>query len=198
MTAHIVLAFLAILSIGGGSDQSQTKTQTLKFASGGTLRFVLRTGDVRFVKGTDPQHIHLRYTPKSRHPDFAERVRLRFEVHGSEAEIEFKSPHDGEIDTEVEVPSPTNLHVRLSVGDLSVEGIGGNKDLQVHVGDIKVNPGATPDYSDVDASTHIGDIDGSSWGEPKGWLGRSLKFHGNGQYQMHVHAGIGDISFASK
>jgi hypothetical protein len=193
------LAFVSVLPLQGAEDLPETKTQSLEFAPGGSLRIRLGTGDLRIVKGTDNRHINLRYVPKSKHKDFASQVRLRFEVHGPEAEIEFKAPHGGEIDTEVEVPSPTNLEVRLSVGDIRVEGIDGNKDVQVHVGDLKVDLGPQSTYWKAEASTHIGDIDGQpSWGQPKGWLGHSLRFQGDGQYRLRVHAGIGDINLSSQ
>ncbi len=198
MTRDIALAVLALLPFCAASDLPQTKTEVREFAPGGSLRIELRAGDVRIVKGTDAQHIHLRYTPRSKDWDAAQRVRLRFDVHSSEAEIEFKAPQGVDIDIEVEVPSLASLQVRMSVGDLSVEGIEGNKDLRTYVGDIKVDLGPKPNYWKVDASTHIGDIGGHSLGEAKGWLGKSLKFHGDGQYRLHAHAGIGDIRFYSK
>ncbi len=204
MRRTIVWAVLALASLDGPSDLPQAQIELREFSPGGSLRMALRVGDVRIIKGTDNQHIRLRYTPKSNDKDvadsdFARRVSLRFEVHGSEAEIKFEAPQGGTIDAVLEVPSPTNLDVKMRVGDLGVEGVEGNKDLQVHVGDIHVGLGSKPNYCKVDASTHIGDIS-QSLGRTKGWwlLGQSLKFRGDGQYQLHAHAGIGDIAFRTQ
>jgi len=45
----------------------------------------------------------------------------------------------------------------------------------------------------VSASTGIGDVDGDGYGETSGWLGKTLKYHGEGKYELRAHVGVGDV-----
>jgi hypothetical protein len=189
---------LSFTSWCASSDSPETRTEVREFAPNGVLWISLRAGDVRIVKGTDSQHIKLRYTPRSKDSDAAKRVQLSFDAHDSHAEIRFSGPLRVDIDAEIEVPSPTSLQVRIKAGDLTIEGIEGDKDLQLDVGDVHVGVEPKPDYWKVDASTYIGDVQGSVFGGEEGWLGKSVKFHGEGHYRLLAHVGIGDITFTSR
>ncbi len=193
----VALAFLAALLLPGTSDSVQTKTAEREFAPGGSLKISLRAGDLKIVKGKDSQHIHLRYKLDPRSGDIDKDVHVRFDVHGSEAEIEIKGPSRNGVEALIEIPSPTDLQVRMTAGDLRVEAVEGNKDLELHFGDLQVEPCSELDYGPIDASTHIGDVQ-SPFGQTKGWLGQSLKAWGSGRYRLHAHVGIGDIGFNSK
>ena len=54
------------------------------------------------------------------------------------------------------------------------------------------NPGAFG-YPVVNANTGIGDVHGGDYGESHGWLGKSLKYRGDGEYELRAHVGVGDI-----
>jgi hypothetical protein len=191
------LAILAAILLPGASDSLQTKTEEREFAPGGSLKISLRAGDLKIVKAEDPQHIHLRYKLDPRSGDIDKDVHIRFDVHGSVAEIEIKGPSRHGVEAVVEIPSPTDLQVRMTAGDLRVERVEGNKDLELHVGDLQVEPCSQADYGPIDASTYIGDVQ-SPFGQTKGWLGQSLKTWGSGRYRLHAHVGIGDIGINSK
>lgn len=195
IAASVAVAALAIVVLGAPAF-GQERTEVRDFAAGGSLRLTMRVGDVRIVKGRDAQHIRLYYTARSDNHDERREAKasLSFDVKGSTAEIEFSAPHDVNFEAELEVPSPTNLDVRLKVGDLRVEEVEGNKDLDVDVGDIRVDVGGKPDYSTVEARTHIGDVTAAAFGEPHGWLGKSLRYHGSGQYRLTARTGIGDVN----
>ena len=154
----------------------------------------MRTGDVRILKG-DTNQIRVRYTSESERSDFADRVTMRFDVRGKDATIDFHMPTHGDIAVEVEVPAQTDLRVNLTVGDVTVRGIEGNKDLQVHVGDIEVERRYAGRYRRLDASTHIGDITTAEYVRVHGWIGNSVKSNGTGAYRVHVRTRIGDITF---
>ena len=76
------------------------------------------------------------------------------------------------------------------VGDLTIANITGDKDLELGVGDIRVAVGRT-DYHLVRASASIGDVDGEGYDETKGWLGKTLKYTGDGKYELRAHVGDG-------
>jgi hypothetical protein len=96
-----------------------------------------------------------------------------------------------------EVPQNTNLDVHEKVGDLTIEDVDGDKDLELGVGDIRVQA-ARAGYHLVRASTSIGDADGEGYGETSGWLGKTLKYSGDGKYELHAHVGVGDVRLEEK
>jgi hypothetical protein len=199
MLRVITLAFATVIGSSlpvVASSPIVTHTQVFGFAAGGTLSVHVSAGDMKIVKGSDPRHMVLRYTAKSADDgeDASGRVKTRFEVNGLQAEIDLAGPTNGScnLDVEVEVPSPLELSVRMVAGDLTVEGVEGNMDIEDHVGDVTIKPGPENKYDLIDASTRIGDLEGLP-GPVHGWLGRSRKVVGGGQYRLHVHVGIGDV-----
>jgi hypothetical protein len=199
MLRTITLGFIAVLGLSlpvAASSPVVTHTQTFSFAAGESLRVHVSAGDVKIIKGSDPRHIVLRYTAKSEDDggDASGRVKTRFEAKGSEIEIDLTGPTNGScnLDVEVEVPSPVNLSVRMSAGDLVMDGVQGNIDAVDRVGDIRIKPGPQKEYSLIQASTRIGDVDGLP-GSVHGWLGKSGKVTGTGQYRLYAHVWVGDV-----
>ena len=78
-----------------------------------------------------------------------------------------------------------------------VENVQGNKDLSLSVGDIRVDAGHSG-YRLVHASTSIGEVNGNGYGETSGWLGKTLKYHGEGKYELRAHVSVGDITLEGK
>jgi hypothetical protein len=69
--------------------------------------------------------------------------------------------------------------------------------LELGVGDIRV--AAEPSgYHLIRASTSIGDVNGNGYGETSGWLGKTVKYHGDGKYELRAHVSVGDITLQSK
>jgi hypothetical protein len=168
------------------------------FVAGGMLHVRLSVGDLH-IKRSDSNQIRLHYTVKSRRESHVKDAHVDFEIHGRDAEIEFRAPSSGntQFDVELEVPQSTNLEVHEKVGDLTVENIEGDKDLELGVGDIRVAVGRDA-YHLVRASTSIGDVNGDGYGETSGWLGKTLKYHGDGKYELRAHVGVGDITLEGK
>jgi len=50
----------------------------------------------------------------------------------------------------------------------------------------------------VSASTGIGDVNADGYGDTSGWLGKTLKYRGDGKYELRAHVGVGDISLEGK
>jgi hypothetical protein len=181
---------------------SETHNDSREFAPGGSIHVHMTVGDVHIKRG-DSTKIRLEYTVKSRHERNVKDASVDFDVHGKDANIEFHVPssNNTEIDVELEVPQTTNLEVHEQVGDLTIDNIEGDKDLSLGVGDIRVNVGHTG-YRLVNASTGIGDVDGTvsgdERGEVSGWLGKTLKYRGDGKYELRAHVGVGDIRLEGK
>ena len=179
-------------------NYEETRSDSREFSAGGFVHLRLGVGDVHVKRG-DTAKISLHYTIKSRHESNLKEARVDFDVKGSDATIEFHAPTGGntQFDVDLEVPENTNLDVHAKVGDVTVEDVEGDKDLNLGVGDIRVNSGHTG-YRVVNASTGIGDVNGDGYGETSGWLGKKLKYHGDGKYELRAHVGVGDISLEGK
>ena len=176
----------------------ETHSDARDFAAGGLVHVRLSVGDIHIKRG-DTNKISLHYTIKSRHEQNVKEARVDFDVHGTDATIEFHAPSGGntEFDVELDVPQNSNLEVHAKVGDVTVEDVEGDKDLTLGVGDIRINSGHAG-YRVVNASTGIGDVNGDAYGETSGWLGKTLKYHGDGKYELRAHVGVGDIHLEGK
>jgi len=199
----LVLApFCAAYASNHDWDYEETHSDARDFAPGGTLHLHLSVGDVNIRRGDSPK-IVLHYTVKSRHERNVKDARVDFDVRGNDADLEFHAASNSNtsFDVELEVPANTNLDVHAKVGDLTVEGIEGDKDLELGVGDIRVVR-ENADYRLIQASSGIGDVSGdvrdNERGEVTGWLGKTLKYHGDGKYELRAHVGVGDITLERK
>ena len=184
---------LAPLCAASDWRYEETHTDTRDFVSGGYLHVRLSVGDLHIKRG-DSTRIRLEYTVKSGRESRVKDARVDFNVRGNDASIEFHAPSGGntQFDVELEVPPSTGLDVHQKVGDLTVDSIEGDKDLNLGVGDIRIST-EHAGYRLVKASTGIGDVNSDGYGETHGWLGKTLKYHGNGKYELRAHVGVGDI-----
>jgi len=175
----------------------ETHTDVRDFAAGGILHVRLSVGDLQVRRG-DSGKIRLRYTVKSRRESHVKEAHVDFEVRGNDASIEFHAPGTNtQVDVELEIPQNTNLDIHQKVGDLTVEDVEGDKDLELNVGDIRVE-NSRSGYRNVHASTSIGDVNSDGYGETSGWLGKTLRYHGNGKYELRAHVSVGDITLEAK
>jgi hypothetical protein len=197
----IVLVTLLLAPFASASDwdYQETHTESHDFAAGGTLHVRAHIGDLHITRGKDPGQIHLRYTIKSKHESALKNSKVEFEVHGRDARLEFNASRSGtQFDIELEVPESTSLEVHEKIGDLRIENIEGDKDLELGIGDIQIT-NENSRYRLVRASTGIGDVNSGGYGETSGWLGKTLKYHGDdGKYELRAHVGIGDIRLEGK
>jgi hypothetical protein len=162
------------------------------FASGQLIRLDFRSGEFRIV-GKNGDKISVRATG-----DNAEKARemtVTFKHFGNHADLQVSSGaiKDGPSIT-VEVPKVSALFVRMPFGDLTVEGVSGDKDVELHAGDLNIEVGDANDYRRVDASVNAGDISASPFGESRDGLFRSFQKTGAGRYKLHAHLGAGDIT----
>jgi DUF4097 and DUF4098 domain-containing protein YvlB len=185
--------FLVPLCAASDWSYEETHTDSREFVSGGCLHVRVSVGDVHIKRG-DSAKIRLEYTVKSRRESNVKQARVDFNIRGNDATVELHAPTGGntQFDVELEVPVSTRLDVHQKVGDLTVDSIEGDKDLSLGVGDIRVSTGRSG-YRLVNASTGIGDVNSNGYGETRGWLGKTLKYHGDGKYELRAHVGVGDI-----
>jgi len=196
--ALLFCLFLVPLCAASDLRYEETHTDSREFVSGGYLHVRLSVGDLHIKRG-DSAKIRLEYTVKSRRESNVKEARVDLNIRGNDATVEFHAPTGGntQFDVELEVPANTHLDVHQKVGDLTIDSVEGDKDLNLGVGDIRVSTGRSG-YRLVNASTGIGDVNSDGYGETRGWLGKTLKYHGDGKYELRAHVGVGDIKLEGK
>jgi hypothetical protein len=156
------------------------------------LTLDLRSGDYRVV-GSTAEKVSVRTTG-----DRAEKgreVSLTFKHMNNHAELKMTGgPINNGPSIVIEVPKASNLYVRLPFGDLNIEGVSGDKDVEMHAGDLNIEVGNPADYGHVDASVNAGDLSAGPFGESKDGLFRSFEKSGTGRYRLHAHVGAGDLN----
>jgi len=175
-----------------------THADARDFVSGGYVHIRMNVGDLHIKRG-DSTKIRLEYTVKSRRESNVKDSHVDFDIRGNDANIQFHCPTGGntQFDVELEVPANTHVDVHQKVGDLTVDNIDGDKDLNLGVGDIRISAERSR-YRMVNASTGIGDVNSNGYGETSGWLGKTLKYRGEGKYELRAHVGVGDIRLEGK
>jgi hypothetical protein len=192
-----IVSYLLLAPFCAASDHwsyEEAHSEVRDFVAGGMVHVRLSVGDLHIRRGESNQ-IRLHYTVKSWRESHVKDAHVDIDVHGRDADIEFHAPTSGntQFDVELEVPQETNLEVHEKVGDLRIEDIEGDKDLQLGVGDIRVAFGRSA-YRLVRATTSIGDVNTSTGDVSAGFLGKTLKYDGDGKYELRAHVSIGDIS----
>jgi hypothetical protein len=197
-TILVCLLLVPFCSASDNWDFEETHDQVRDFVAGGMVHVHMTVGDLRVLRSRTNQ-IRVHYTVKSSSQSRIRNAHMDLDVHGRDADIEFHAATSGntQFDVELEVPQNTNLDVHEKVGDLIVEDIEGDKDLELGIGDIRVAFGRSA-YHLVRASTTIGDVNTSTGDVSAGLLGKTLKYEGDGKYELRAHVSIGDISLEGK
>lgn len=154
------------------------------------VRLHLHDGDFRIV-GADSSEITIHADGKNR--ALAREMQVRLQRKGDSLDITFLHVPKNEFQVTILVPRETNLFARMRAGDLSVDGVAGDKDLELLAGDLSIQVPDADDYGPVDLSVRFGDVSACQFGSPKGSIGNSLKRDGNGRYRLHAHVFAGDL-----
>jgi len=130
-----------------------------------------------------------------RRPDELSKVFARADVHGNEATITTDGPDNFKAD--IQVPSRADLYVRLTAGELTIEGIQGNKDVSLHAGELTIDVGRADDYHSVAASVWAGEVHATPFHVSKEGLFRSFNWSGKGPYSLEAHLKAGEVHLRS-
>jgi hypothetical protein len=161
------------------------------FASGGKLRLRVRSGEVHVI-GTDQNRITVEIS--GRRASEARDLRVRFRAENGATELQISGGPKNDLAMTIRIPRKTDLYARIPFGEVHVENVEGNKDIELHAGELTVSVGSSADYSHVDASVWSGEVDGLPFGENHGGLFRSFHKEGSGRYRLHAHVGAGQIT----
>jgi hypothetical protein len=153
-----------------GADPGRSSSLERPFAPGGVIHMDLSAGEYR-ISGSKDDRIHISW--RVRNPEDLPHVRVRADVKGSDAKLDTDGVRNG-FEADIQVPTRSGLHVRLTAGDLTVDGIEGNKDIELHASDLTIDVGRAEDYRRADASLWAGDIEAAPFHVSKGGLFRSF------------------------
>jgi hypothetical protein len=179
---------------------SETKTpcgQTLNLPlqSRADLLIDSRPAGLQIV-GTDSDQLHVSCTASS--DENAAEISLHFSPTSNGGKLSIKGPeHHGNngIQVKIEVPRRTNLAVHMFAGQVTVEGVKGDKDIDIGAGQITISSIHDSDYRIVDASVGVGQVQAQAYGVDKGGFFRSFKKqNSSGDYRLQAHVTTGQIS----
>ncbi|MGB2669549.1 MAG: hypothetical protein WA621_05745 [Candidatus Acidiferrum sp.] len=198
MRIPFLLAAALAFSIASGAAQTKLDVKDIEnhpfsadFHSGGKLRMYLRSGDFH-IEGSDGNKITVRL--RGRNADEAGDMRVRLDGSNDAADLTISGGPRNDLEVTIEVPKNTGLFIRMPAGNLELRHIVGNKDVELHAGEMVIDVGDASDYSHVEASVYSGGLEASPFGESHGGLFRSFRKEGNGRYHLHAHVGAGDLT----
>lgn len=148
------------------------------------------------IVGTDQDAIHVSCTAGS--DEAAEAAAFYFSPTANGGKLSIKGIHfehgDNNLQVKVEVPRRTNLSVRMFAGQVRVEEVKGDKDIEVGAGQITISSIHPMDYRSVDASVSIGQVQAGAYGADKGgFFRRFRKTNASGDYRLQAHVTTGQI-----
>jgi hypothetical protein len=183
----IVFGVVIVLAVLAYPESNVQDTLESRFVPGGVIHLRLSYGDYRIQSGSDDRVV-VRWEG-SRGVDI--RDKMTIDVAGSTANIRT----DGAIKHGhfiVQVPSRSDIFLRLKAGDLQIGGIEGNKDIHMTAGDLSIDANPSS-YSDVHGSVTFGDIEANALHISKGGIHRSFDWKGGGPYRLRASIVMGDL-----
>jgi hypothetical protein len=113
-------------------------------------------------------------------------------VQDGNARVESKdTPHN--FKATIQVPAQADLVIHLTAGQLLVEPIVGNKDINSNAGDIRIAVGNPDDYATVDATLKAGDIQADAFGGSKSGIMPHFTWSGQGKHTLRADLGAGKL-----
>ena len=207
MKSLLIVTALSLCAVASAQSHRQY-SQDHSLASGGTVVLTLNVGDLKIVPNTTSDR--LRLVVDTRRPVDQETMAgwiQRFDVAADRANIDIHIPKwkdncadDCGGDVTVYVPEQSDLKVDLGVGDITISGVRGNKDVHTGVGDLRIAVASPAEYGHVETHTRIGDVDdflNQSDGQ-SGFLGKTEDFTLGGRYHLRASTGIGDVHISKE
>ncbi|HXI27511.1 MAG TPA: hypothetical protein VNG89_03795 [Vicinamibacterales bacterium] len=187
---------VAVLAVTVSAQDSRTSGSLDKpFSAKGSVKMDLVAGDYHIV-GSSENRVRIDWSVRD--PEALHKVRANAEVRGRDLSITTDGPSNNHLKFAIQVPNDSDLYVRMTAGDLTIEDIRGNKDVELRAGDLRIDVGRPEDYNRVDAGLWAGDLKASAFQIVKEGLFRSFDWKGNGPYRLHAHLLAGDLYLYSK
>jgi hypothetical protein len=180
------------------SDVPCGQTLDAPLRLGAVLTIDSRPAGIEIV-GIDQERIHVSCTADDM--DSASHIRLRFSGTPTHAKLTIAGSYlkHGNLQIRVEVPRKMNLGVQMPAGQVKVDEIVGDKDIELYAGQITISSAHEWDYRNVNASVGIGQVNAQAYGADKGGFFRVFrKENADGEYRLHAHVTTGQIDLLDK
>ena len=151
------------------------------------------------IVGTDQSTIHVSCTLGSEGD--AERIRIRLKGNQDDETLTIAGDlrEGNNLRVRIEVPRKTSLRVEMSAGEVKVEEIAGDKDIDLYAGRIAISSTRPWDYRSVDVSVSVGSVKAPVYGAEKGGFFRSItREAADGEYSLHAHVITGEIALLGR
>jgi hypothetical protein len=188
-------AALLACNLAGFAQTEVACNQTLEapLRSRAMLTIDSRPAGLKIV-GTDQDAIHLSCTADG--VENAEQIRIRWAGNQDDGKLTITggSLKNGSLQVRIEVPRKTSLRVDMPAGEVKVEEIVGDKDIDLYAGQITISSARPWDYRIVNLSVDIGEVKAPVYGADKGGFFRTFrKQTAVGEYGLHAHVITGEI-----
>jgi hypothetical protein len=179
------------VALGQDTDIEEAGKSPLeaKFASNGQIRMSLCPGAITLI-GKDDNLLRVSYTTRAGQEGD---VKVRIQVNGDQASIRVRGCPNNSFQLRIEVLTTSNLYARMFAGEMNIDGIRGDKDVEIHAGHLTMEVGSPQEIGHVDASVVTGDLEASAFDVSKGGLFRSFDHQGPGKFRVHAHVGAGQL-----
>ena len=184
------LGFWLIFLVPGLLHAQHATSAQQKFISGGTIRLHLEAGGYSITSSVSENIV---VTCRAHTEEQLKRVKVEIKATAASADVYVSETPHSNFQATIEVPRHSNIWARLSAGELDVEGIEGDKNLEVRAGRLQIDIPHPELYGHRDASVMTGSIEASAFGVSKGGLFRSFEQQGPGTYRLHAHVMTGEI-----
>jgi hypothetical protein len=192
---RILIALLAAgAAVAGEPGQSRDgaaadpQSITRPFPAGGRIRMDLSAGEYS-IEGTPREQIRVDWRAKE---GSRRAVDTRIDIRGNQATV-VTDGHLRDVEVHIEIPSRADLFARLTAGELSLEGVEGNKDVALHAGELRIDVVRADDYRAVDGGVWAGEIHAAPFGIAKEGLFRSFSWNGRGRYRLSARLKAGEL-----
>ena len=164
------------------------------FSAGGRVRLSLSSADYTLRPGPDDRVVVRWSADDEVRVKDLKRVSIDVHTAGLSATISTDGPTK-HLRFTIEIPSRSDLYLRVRAGDVIVEGIEGNKDIRMTAGDLTI--GVRPaSLSRAHATVAFGDLQARPLGISKGGIKRSLDWTGAGTYTLDARLFAGDLTLS--
>ena len=186
-----------------------SSTQRIEFIPRGVIRIQKSFGEV-FVGGWDKNEVEVTVTKAIKAspdtPEDQERARRKLDTVNVTASkrsadtilISSSLPFRKNFDLvyRIKVPRESDLFIKHSIGEVTVDGVLGELEITSHIGEITINLQDGREYN-IDAKVKIGEVQSAFSGESKRSYLVSEKFSRDDRTESHrvyLRVGIGEIA----
>lgn len=146
------------------------------------------------IVGTDTESIRVTCTVDRE--EYGSYVELKFDGTPGYGRLHITGSdfHNANLKVRIEVPRKTNLRFHMGAGQVKVQDVAGDKDIDLYAGQIVIDSSDAGAYKWLDASVDIGDVHAAAFGVDRGGFFRSFtKKADKGEYRLRAHVMTGQI-----